>query len=367
MQMMKTDSKKQVKRAADEGYDPNSETCLTDRDAALRWELLRRNDAFGKLAALWCRNPRFRLKHSETEDYHHDQVHFPRCALDWMLTGKDRAELARSQIAQGAWFADERFNFGPIRVELKVSPLLIRKDNIADCFRIGSLTGANPVLRLEQPWPATSEHFRRQFMVAISGDDQFSVLSDELKEAGRYLRWAAARFQRGDKPQAIPEIIQTLESLGERIHELAEFHHIFAVPSAHCRPDNLKQHLDAIRNYCTVAGTGNARYNAHESWLGTAQAWRWFLVAEQRGLDPKDSKQMYELAREYSESLRQARYDKTLRTGAKVEGFRGAPVSSQTLKNRRATLARFILLIRHWIEAIYPPACWLKFIGPRVR
>ena len=109
-------------------YDPNSETDPREQQAALHWELIRRNAAFRAVAARWLAAPAFRRQHSATEDYHHQNNHFARCALDWMLDPTTRTELAHHQIAAGRWFVDSRFNFGPIVITPKVNWLTLRPD-----------------------------------------------------------------------------------------------------------------------------------------------------------------------------------------------------------------------------------------------
>jgi len=87
-------------------YDPNTEPNARAQDAALHWELLRRNAAFRAVASRWLADPEFRRQHSAAEDYHHVNCHWPRCALDWMLDVPARVQLAHHQVAEGSWFLD---------------------------------------------------------------------------------------------------------------------------------------------------------------------------------------------------------------------------------------------------------------------
>src|SRR4051812_43227210 len=97
-------------------YDPNSEVGQTEQNAALHWELLRRNKAFQTVAQQWIKDPGFRIQHANSDDYQNSMVHFQRCALDWMISAGARLALAQNQIAAGRWFREAEFNFGPVVV-----------------------------------------------------------------------------------------------------------------------------------------------------------------------------------------------------------------------------------------------------------
>jgi len=348
-------------------YDPNSETEPSIRTAALYWELLRRNTRFKELAINWIADNKFRVKHSESNDYHHSTLHFPRCALDWMISGAARVRLADVQLAAGHWYRDNRFNFGPIVATQRRHPLDVDWKTIPSAFNIQPLADAPPPLRIEQTWPETPLRFREQFNLAVHDGGEFQVVTNHIHEAGNYLQWVAARLYRKDAPEKLPQIVQQLFELGQYFHELAAFQGIFAVPNAYCPPGKFKAYLDAIRKHCSEAGQIVRRYSAQASWLGTAKAWRWFLVAEQRDWDPKNLKQMYQLARLYSQELRKQKYTPELRKNVKVEGYRTDPEKSTSIGNRRKTVADFINQIREWRDSIYPTDRWLAFTRPIVR
>ena len=340
-------------------YDPNTEKDENERKAALHWELLSRNSNFGVVADRWITEPDFRWDHSQTQDYRNPKVHFPRCALDWMLSVGERAELARRQISKGIWCSTPDLNFGPVTAKMTMKLAELRKDNLGEAFRITRMTGNFNAVRVGQSWPETDCVFRSQFIRAISVDSKFQDLTQKIKENGCYLRWASARLDRNDIPQDNPKIHENLSALGQILCDISEDHHIFAIPNTRCNSASLNEYLEAVKKVCKAAGMGADKYVPYESWLGTETAWHWFLLAEQRGFDPDNSKQMYELARLYSEELREQNYSKDLRKGAKPRGFRGAKIESKALRSRRAIVVKFLRLIQRWVDAIYPTDKWV--------
>jgi hypothetical protein len=216
-------------------------------------------------------------------------------------------------------------------------------------------------LRLDQPWPQTPKPFRQQFILAVWGDVEFQVVTERLLNAGEFLRRAAARFERNDTPKQTPGIIRDLDSLGQRLLDLANMHELFAIPKAEYGLCALDKDLAKIREVFEGGGMLKRGYSAHASWLGTAEAWRWFLEAERRGLDVNNSSHMYELAGDYSEELRRKKFEETSRKDAKQHGFRDDAVKGSVKANRRKTVEGFIRQIERWRDAIYPPLRWLQF------
>jgi hypothetical protein len=88
-----------------------------------------------------------RREHASTGDYHHQTVRLQRCALDWMLSPKDRAHLAREQVAAGRWYYEDRFNFRPIKAELKANPLRMGMENLKSGFQLRARNPVTPQLR----------------------------------------------------------------------------------------------------------------------------------------------------------------------------------------------------------------------------
>src|SRR5262245_10121203 len=98
-------------------YNPCDEPTNDEQVAAARWELLRRSTAFQKIARQWIESRDFRLTHVHTTEYHNQRTHYPRCALDWMITSAERVEVLRAQEARNHIFTDLRYIFGPVRCE----------------------------------------------------------------------------------------------------------------------------------------------------------------------------------------------------------------------------------------------------------
>jgi hypothetical protein len=346
-------------------YDPTTEPNLGQRSSAGRWELLRRNAAFRRTARRWVLDRNFRLRHAQSEDYYNEVVHFPRCALDWMIPADQRIELARHQLSKGHWIGDLRFNFGPITAKLLCPAPLLSHQNIAQSFEVRPRSSSPFCLTLEQAWPETPPAFKDQFVVATRGDVKFEVLTEQLKEVGVYLRWAARRVLREDNSQKRLEIAETLFELGQQLLDKGEFQHVFGIPNELCSSGKLSEYIDAIRKHCFDAGQIVDRYTRHASWLGTGNQWHYFLVAEQRGFDPTNTAHMAQLAGFYSEALKRGLHESTVRPNTKRHGFMGTGVPYKVIRNRRSTVREFITGLQEWIDNIYPPARWQAFTQSR--
>jgi hypothetical protein len=281
-----------------------------------------------------------------------------------MISGTARVELARVQLAAGRWYRDNRFNFGPIIVEQTRPALDGCKEPIPHVFTVHPLPSAPPPVLLEQTWPDTPELFRQQFSLAVHQGVEFQVVTQNIRETGDYLRWAAARLHRKDTPEKLPQIAQQLFELGRWFRDLAEFHRVFAVPSTYCSPGKFKEYLAAIQKHCDEAQQIFGGYSAHASWLGTKDRWRYFLIAEQQGWQPDNLQHMYQLAKHYSQNLRQQKYSPDQRKNVKVEGYRDTCDKSTLIANRRPTVREFITGLQEWITNIYPPDLWLAFTRP---
>ncbi len=345
---------------ADTIYDPNSEPAGDVRNAALHWELLRRNTVFRKIADQWASDPKYRFEYARSEDYHHQKVHFPRCALDWMISVEDRLDVARRQIAEGRWFRDERFNFGPIIAKLESNPLDLKREKMPGAVSLRPMPGRHHVLSINQSWPATPPAFRTQFTNALGCGFPLVFLTEKLAGLGKLLLWAAARLQRGDAPEKLPELIQQLAIASDHLRPMAEFHHVVAIPNGRVPTHVLDEHLARIRSYCVEQGMVDDRFSRNKSWLGTAIAWHWFLEAESRGLDIHKGEDIYELARLYSLDLQVKKYSDDIRSDAKVPGFSTAKPKGMAISNRRKVVKEMIQQIVGWRDEIYPPARWIR-------
>ena len=345
-------------------FDPNSVEDPRERVSACYWELLRRNHEFQSVAERWLGDEQFRFSFSECEDYHNHLVHFPRCALDWMLAPSERLELARYQIKSEKWFHDERFNFGLVSAELTGDPLWFGVRPLADGISLSPLKAPVSLLRISQSWREAPSEFREEFGGSIHMAGIVEPLSERMRETADYLQWAAARIERGDRPDTIPEIAETLYSLGIVLANTSEFNHVFAIPNGRCSPGTLKQYLEAIKQHCRDAGQIEKRYCTQSSWLGTEEQWRYFLLAERHGFRPDNLKHMYALARIYSEALRQAKHENQAREHAKAHGFKGDAIPSKVISSRRSTVRRLVTAILGWVDDIYPASRWLKRTSP---
>lgn len=99
----------------DPPFSPANDKLSNDEQVfASFWELLRRNTEFQAIAKKWVASESFRKNHALTPDYCDFRRLATRCALDWMLTAKQRLELANFQIEKQTWQLGRYRNFGPI-------------------------------------------------------------------------------------------------------------------------------------------------------------------------------------------------------------------------------------------------------------
>jgi hypothetical protein len=102
-------------RAQDPPFNPADDKLSNEEQVfTSHWELLRRNAEFKAIAKKWIGSKLFRKSHALTPDYSDFRRLVPRCALDWMLTPKQRLELAHFQIKKRIWQLGKDRNFGPV-------------------------------------------------------------------------------------------------------------------------------------------------------------------------------------------------------------------------------------------------------------
>jgi hypothetical protein len=192
----------------------------------------------------------------------------------------------------------------------------------------------------------------------VQGDVGFQKLREEFTELGRYLQWASHRLASGISEGQHQEITENLFRFGSWCSTLAEFHRIFALPNATYTPNGLNHQFDQILNDFKASGhfDARARYSRGKNFLGSAEDWKWFLTAEQNGLDWRKSADVYRLAQLHTEQLR-PRPGKPNRANVKAYGGIDQPPKSTLLKNRRSTVANHCCGIQNWIEKQYPPQC----------
>jgi hypothetical protein len=336
-------------------YNPCDEPSNSEQIVAARWELLRRNKTFQQVARQWIESREFRLKHVHTPEYHNQRIHYPRCALDWIITPAERVEVLRAQEETNHIFSDLRYIFGPVRCKHVVSDFETIKCRGRGCLRIEPVR-SHILLRLDDNWRDAPAFFKRQFRFAIKGDFQFLELKAQMKKLGIFLEWAAHRLAKGAGKAQFKEIADQMWNLGSECSEIGEFYRVFALPDATYTPAGLKQSFDRIRKSFAAAGQFDqrAKFNRTKSFLGTAEDWRWFLAAEARGLDWTKSKDVYRLAESYTEDLK-PRPGKPNRANVKAYGGQGQRTKSTAVKNRRNTIVAHCESIKRWIEKQYPP------------
>src|SRR2546427_6493598 len=99
-------------------FNPGSEGGTVRQVAAANWELTVRVSAFQAVKQKWIANQAFRFEHvSEKKAYPANPQ--ARCALDWMLTPKQRYALAQYQKRHRLFFADPAANYDPILVQIR--------------------------------------------------------------------------------------------------------------------------------------------------------------------------------------------------------------------------------------------------------
>jgi hypothetical protein len=329
-------------------YNPCDESGNHEQVAAAHWECLRRNVHFGEIATHWLKSEKFRRSHVLTSAYHHQSVHFPRCALDWMLTPAQRLSLARFQVKRLFWFIDGRFNFGAIVSELTVSREYLGRKEVPDAYSLKVMPDAPPPLRLEHNWAGASAPFKVQYRVAAHQAAEFQDFTPVLRLIGRYL---AA----GDPHNEKQIFARELTEFGDLLYDMGEFHKVFGFPNLILTRKRLEADFAKVREtYKRLGLLRPPNQYPKKSYYGTVEDWRWFLLAEKQGLNWRKSSDLYQLARLYSDHIRDQFAAR--RPNAAPHGFREASVPSKVLRNRRSTLKRHCQSIHQWIDKIYPPA-----------
>jgi hypothetical protein len=338
-------------------YNPCDESTNQEQVVAARWELLRRNVRFQQLAQQWVESREFRIQHADTPEYHDQKVHFPRCALDWMLTPPERVEVLRVQEVKNHIFVDPRFVFGPVELKRTTSELETMKKRGCDCHRIKPCTWHN-LLKLEDSWRMAPAPFKAQFRFAVQGDIGFQKLREQFAELGSYLQWAAHRLASDVGDAQRLEITEKLFNAGSWFDNLAEHHRIFALPNATYTPNGLKHQFEQILDDFKASGQFDrrAQYSRQKNFLGSAEDWKWFLTAEKHGLDWRKSADLYRLAQLYTDQLK-PRPGKPNRANVKTYGGIDQPSKSTLVKNRRSTVANHCRGIHTWIDKQYPVQC----------
>ncbi len=337
-------------------YDPNSEVTNAEKVIAGHWECLRRNVDFRSLSKRWLASEKFRLKHALSPDYYDMENHTPRCAFDWMLPTVERVRLAEFQIENCRWLLDRDFNFGPIVCHENFAPVAVTRQNWREFLRVEPMPHAPPPVTVSQSWNRTPDEFKRQFRLAYFSAHEFGEINARLAEHGTCLARLASRLNAGDPLKEVSVIANYLFGLGQELRELAEFCKVFKIPTSRVSEKRFKAFLGQIHDSFKASGllVPTKTYDTHNSFQGTNEDWRWFLQAEDLGLDIRKSADVHRLAEIYSEDLRQRTIQGQAPRRAKPHGHSGTKFSSRVIKNRSSTVKRHVLAVENWIRLAYP-------------
>ena len=265
-------------------YSPWDEDTNSEQVIAAHWELLRRNQPFQSIAARWCESPDFRLQYCLTTDYHNLQVHYHRCALDWMLSPTKRLQLAEHQIAELRWFRDLRFNFGPIKA-CYISSLLgiTSAKDIRKGLDIQPMQMTGMPICLDQNWSIVPVEFQQQFRFACIQPSEVFEITPLVQQAAALLRLAGHTLASKELSRdELLEIAHALAKHGDELREIGEFSKIFSVPVSNYSSKGFESRLETIRSSFRNEGRidPESKYNVHKSYMGTKEQWRWFLESE---------------------------------------------------------------------------------------
>jgi hypothetical protein len=141
---------------------------LPDEEQAFAslWELLRRNTEFQVIAKKWIASESFRKDHALAPEYCDFRRLVPRCALDWMLTPKQRLELAQFQIEKRTWQFGRHRNFGPITWHWRDPLARMSRKTAYDSIEVRPMKNAPAPITFNTAWNAVPEPFKRQFRFA---------------------------------------------------------------------------------------------------------------------------------------------------------------------------------------------------------
>ncbi len=339
-------------------YDPNCEAKNEEKAIAGHWELLRRNKEFRALSGRWLKSEAFRRSHALLPDYYDTEHHTPRCAWDWMLTAAQRVRLAKFQIEKQKWLYDNDFNFGPIICSKNFPPAAVTNKNWRDFFRVEPLPNPPQPITVEQSWDCTPDLFKKQFRLAYRAPNDFGEINARLQEHGKFLTSAASRLRVGDPYNGASVIADYLYAFGSELRDLAEFSKVFKIPKHRYSESEFKTFLGQIRDSFKESNLlrPTKKFDTHESYLGTAEDWHWFLEAERLGLDIHKSADCSKLAEIYSKDLRQRAMRGQAPRRAKAHGHTGSRFSGKVIRNRRSTVKRHVLSIEKWIRDALSPA-----------
>jgi hypothetical protein len=341
--------------AIDTPYDPSTESTNEEQVAASRWELLRRNKEFQTIARKWVDSRQFREAHALTPEY--CDADWPRCALDWMLTSKQRLELANYQVAKLRWKRHPHPNFGPVIYREK-SLATLSAENATEMVDLQMMQAPYEPVTVTSTWARSPEPFQRQFRYAVlSPGVGFECLNDYVEKVANHIRWIARKLAAGDPLHEMERIGEALCELGNELYDWSALSRLYRISRSSYSSKVFNRFLNQITEDFSTPPLeifDGRKYERHRSYLGTAQDWRWFLEAERRGLDIRKSADLAELSVLYCEDLRQRAMRGKAPRRAKAHGHSGSKFPGKVIKGRRRVVKQHVLAIEKWIRAAHP-------------
>ena len=327
---------------------------------ACRWELLRRNQQFRAVAEKWIASESFRKAHALTAEYRHFVRMVPCCALDWMLTPKQRLDLARFQIEMLTWKRNPHPNFGPI-ICCQKSLARLSRENVTDFVELRQMKNAPEPVTPDRAWNNVPEPFKHQFRYAVLPSPlkpAFDSINKTIADTSRDVLLIARKLALGDKLGEMEGMIQRLLDRGFELHHLSNYFALYRIARGGYSNKTFNGYLERIKKdfsgaYGEIYAT--TKYDRHRSFLGTTEDWHWFLEAERRGLDIKKYADLYALAELYCENLRSRVIHGQAPRHAQAHGHTGTPFLSKYIKARRPAVRRHVLKIEEWIRTEYLP------------
>jgi hypothetical protein len=277
-----------------------------------------------------------------------------------MLTAEQRIDLAKFQIEKLKWNVKSYPNFGPI-IYWHKPPAGVSRKNVADFVELQQLKNAPKPITLDQTWNKVPELFKHQFQYAVLPTPlkpAFDSINKTITDASRFL-WVISRYlDAGDPHHEMKEMATHLFELGIKLRNLSANYQLYRIARGSYSRKTFKNYLARITaDFSGPHGEIHAatKYDRHRSFLGTTEDWRWFLEAEQRGLNIKKSADLTTLAKLYCEDLRQRAMHGKAPRRTKAHGHTGESFSYKVVKNRRSTVKRHVLSIQEWIRTEYLP------------
>jgi hypothetical protein len=318
-------------------YNPKSAVGDLEQVFAANWELLRRVPAFQAIAKQWSENEKFRLQHVGERAVYKDNV-FARCALDWMLTSKQRFRLAKHQMQHRLFFWDQTANFGPIIVEKRLERLTAGlRECIDDLVKVKPDPNSGGVLHLGQTWPCTPLKFRSQFASVFDSDDLATI---ELGEPGLILTRVGNMLLKGKSVSSEEQAAlgRYLFQLGENFVRVSRELKIAAIRRHHFyserRVDEILRRIKESLPY--QPRTGND-LDTKRSFLGTPDQWNKFLAWEAHDYNA------YRAAAEFAPKW-----------ARKAKRRIGDPSRSERQRDIAGSIRKAVKAIQQWFPKIYP-------------